>query len=381
MPSWGLRTVSKPIMLLGEAQGKNEASISRGFVGAAGVELLSQLRDAGLLDWTPADTDFLRAYWNSGDTSANRDPELVNAIWELHPEFYRTNVFQEHPFANDLASMCGTKQEGINGYPALLKSKHLLRAHAHHLERLADEIDTVDPNIIICLGNTALWAMAGTTGVGKLRGTTMLSTHTVSGYKLLPTYHPAGVLREWSNRPVTIADLMKAGREAAFPEVRRPKCEIWIEPAIEDMERFYEEFIRGCPLLSVDIETSGNQITCIGFAPSIGRAIVIPLFDERAAGRSYWPDIDSERAAWAFIRRICEDVSIPKLFQNGLYDIAFLLRSVGIGVRGAQEDTMLLSHALQPEMLKGLAYLGSVYTDHGPWKSERKGSETIKRDE
>ncbi len=41
---------------------------------------------------------------------------------------------------------------------------------------------------------------------------------------------------------------------------------------------------------------------------------------------------------------------------------------------------MLLHHALQPESLKGLGYLGSVYTDHGSWKQERKMNETIGRD-
>lgn len=76
---------------------------------------------------------------------------------------------------------------------------------------------------------------------------------------------------------------------------------------------------------------------------------------------------------------VLTDPTIPKLFQNGLYDISFLWRAYGIGVRGATHDTMLLSHALQPESLKGLAYLGSIYTDHGPWKSERK-VETIGRD-
>ena len=80
------------------------------------------------------------------------------------------------------------------------------------------------------------------------------------------------------------------------------------------------------------------------------------------------------------MRRILIDPSIPKLFQNGLYDIAFLLRSVGIAVRGATHDTMLLHHALQPESLKGLGYLGSLYSNHGPWKSERRIA-TIKRDE
>jgi DNA polymerase I-like protein with 3'-5' exonuclease and polymerase domains len=77
---------------------------------------------------------------------------------------------------------------------------------------------------------------------------------------------------------------------------------------------------------------------------------------------------------------VLEDRSILKLFQNGLYDIAFLLRSYGMRVRGATHDTMLLHHALQPESLKGLGYLGSIYTDHGPWKVERTAVETIGRD-
>jgi hypothetical protein len=47
---------------------------------------------------------------------------------------------------------------------------------------------------------------------------------------------------------------------------------------------------------------------------------------------------------------------------------------------GAEHDTMLLSHSLQPESLKGLGYLGSVFTDEGSWKQERKGNQTIKRD-
>ena len=73
-------------------------------------------------------------------------------------------------------------------------------------------------------------------------------------------------------------------------------------------------------------------------------------------------------------------MAIRKVFQNGLYDIAFLWRSAGCAVRGAEHDSMLLSHALQPESLKGLGYLGSIYCDEGAWKSERRKPKTIKRD-
>ena len=88
----------------------------------------------------------------------------------------------------------------------------------------------------------------------------------------------------------------------------------------------------------------------------------------------------TESAVWKLVASVLIDGSIPKLFQNGLYDISFLWRAYGIGVRGAAHDTMLLHHSLQPESLKGLGYLGSIYTDHGPWKSERKWNTTIGRD-
>ena len=41
---------------------------------------------------------------------------------------------------------------------------------------------------------------------------------------------------------------------------------------------------------------------------------------------------------------------------------------------------MLAHHALQPESAKGLGFMGSIYTDEGAWKQERKVS-TIKKDD
>lgn len=366
--------MNKPILLLGEARGEQEAKINSSFVGPSGIELLRMLNDARLIELTSADREYISDYYRRGD------PRAIEAIWRLHSEVYRTNVFNQHPPANRLEWFCGGKSDSIPSYPALLSSKYVRREFESELDRLADEILAVDPNLIICLGNTALWALGGRTGVGKLRGTTMLSSHCVSGFKLLPTYHPSAVLREWANRPTVVMDFVKAAREAEFPEVRRPACEIWIEPTLDDIERFINDYVRGCDLLSVDIETSGSRITCIGFAPSATHAIVIPFDDERSKAGSYWQTIEDERSAWALISSVLTS-PIPKLFQNGLYDIAFLWRAYGIGTRGAAHDTMLLSHSLQPESLKGLGYLGSVYTDHGAWKSEKKwGPTTIKRD-
>jgi len=364
----------KPLFLLGEAWGENESRTHAAFCGHSGLELLRMLQDAGQLQLTSADRGFISDFYRRGD------PQAINSIWRLHAdEFYRTNVFNIHPPANRLEYFCGPKESRLPGYPPLLPSKYVQARYQSELDRLGDEILAVDPNLIVALGNCALWALCGRTGVTKLRGTTCETTHLVSGFKLLPTYHPAAVLRQWELRPTTVIDLAKAGREMEFPEVRRPACEIWIEPTLEDINEFTERYIYGCSILSVDIETSGSRITCIGFAPSQDRAIVIPFDDERTKGGNYWPDTAAECRAWRCVKDVLINGSIPKLFQNGLYDIAFLWRAYGIGVMGATEDTMLLSHALQPESLKGLAYLGSIFTNHGPWKSERK-VETIGRD-
>jgi uracil-DNA glycosylase len=365
----------KPIFIIGEARGDHEERIGSSFVGPSGIELLKMLNEAGIISLTGDDRGHLSEYFRQGN------PRAIDAIWRSHPEVYRTNVFAIHPPGNKLEWFCGPKAEGIPSYPALLPSRYVRREFEYELNRLADEILAHDPNLIIALGNTALWALCGRTGVSKLRGTAQLSTHCVTGYKLLPVYHPAAVIRQWEHRPTTVIDLVKAKREALTPDINRPACEIWIEPTIEDIERFINDFVLGCDLLSVDIETAGTRITCIGIGTSAQRALVVPMDDERAKGGSYWSSAEAESRAWELMRGVLIDPAIPKLFQNGLYDIAFLWRAYGIGVRGALHDTMLLHHALQPESLKGLGYLGSIYTDHGAWKSERKWTATIKRDE
>ena len=335
------------IALVGEAWGAEEEKERTPFVGASGYHLTKMLASAGI----------------------NRADCLV------------TNVFNLRPKANRIEALCGLKPSALPGYPALLKGKYVRNEFAPELERLADELIEADPNLIIALGNTAMWALLGKATISKFRGTTDLSTHTASGFKVLPTYHPAAVLRDWSLRPVVMSDFTKAAREATFPEIRRPQREIWIEPTLEDLYEFKHQHLEGCKRLAVDIETAGHQITCIGFAPNPRVAIVIPFFAFQRPGRSYWPDHETEARAWGFVRALLADASIAKEFQNGLYDIAFLWRSMGIVVINGAEDSMLLHHALQPESLKGLGFLGSLYTDERAWKHMRTDIETIKKDE
>ena len=334
------------ICCLGEAWGEHEARERLPFVGPSGYELTRMLEEA----------DIRRA------------------------DCFLTNVFNLRPQGNKIEALCGDKRGSLKGYPPLLKGKYIRAEFEPELNRLAEELVDVDPNLIILMGNTAMWALLGRVAISKFRGTTDTSTHTVSGFKVLPTYHPAAILRQWELRPTTVADLMKARREAEYPEIRRPKCQIWIEPTLEDLHEFARRYLTRVDVLSVDIETAGNQITCIGFAPRKDLALVIPFSDKRKKGGSYWPTASDERAAWGFVRDILAS-PVRKLFQNGMYDIAFLWRAYGIKVYGAEEDTLLLHHALQPESLKGLGFLGSIYCNMPAWKTARSKVTTLKRDE
>lgn len=378
-----------PILLIAEARGEAEARYNSTLIGASGVELLRMLHESRCLDLTPTDHGLIDLYYRTTNSH-----HLID-LWSRHPEIHRTNVFNFHPPGNDLTHFLGPKSTAVPGYPMLKvpKGKHSIPTGgnfvqaqwASELERLGDEILSHNPNLVVCLGNCALWALTGTTGVSKLRGTTMESSLTVAGYKLLPTYHPAAVLRNYEHRPIVIADLAKAARESTYAEIRRPPREIWIEPALDDIRTFMREHVQRCQLLSVDIETADSRITCIGFAPTSDLAIVIPFDDERTATGSYWESDVDECRVWSIVRDVLGDVSIPKLFQNGAYDIAFLWRSMKIKVLNAAHDTMLLHHALQPEALKALDFLGSIYSDESAWKAEYRRKRklkttTIKRD-
>ena len=314
--------------------------------------------------------------------------EMLEEAGIARASCFLTNVFNIR-YDGKTEMFCGPKATAIPGYGALSKGYVQREIEAwgrvwdleEELLRLRDELEEAKPNIIVAMGNMALWAFSGHAAISKHRGSTFLSTHTVPGVKVLPTYHPAAIAHQYSLRPTTVLDLMKAAREAEFPELRRPQREIWIEPTLADMETFYEQHILGASILSVDIETAGDQITCIGFSPSSTLALVIPFHDRRRKNRSFFASVEDEQAAWRFVARVLENREPAKLFQNGLYDISFLWRAYGIKVLGATHDTMLLHHALQPEALKGLGFLGSIYCDEGAWKEMREKVTTIKRDE
>lgn len=298
-----------------------------------------------------------------------------------------TNVFMFRPRpSNDVSNLCGPKAEAIPGMPALVKGKYVSSQYIAELRRLYHEINQANPNLIIALGATAAWALCHSSGIKAIRGA-FTSTAPGAGanvgvplkrqFKVLPTYHPAAVLRDYTLRPILFADLDKASRNAHFPEIVRPKREVWIEPSLADLAEFEQRYIISAERLSIDIETKGDQVTCVGFAPNTSVSLVIPFYSHAANDFNYWPTLKEEMEAWRYAKRWCE--TKPSVFQNGCYDMHRLWRTYGIHCIPA-DDTMLLHHSLQPEMDKGLGFLATLYTEEASWKFMSR-VETLKKED
>lgn len=259
----------------------------------------------------------------------------------------------------------------------------LKQEYESELERLQNELNACKPNIIIAMGSLALWALTGLDKIGTYRGT-ILKSDLTGGTKVMPTFSPSAVIRNYDFRPIVLADIKKAVEESDTDKIQIKERELWIEPDIKDLEDFEQKYIRednADQPLSFDIETGGGFITCVGFAPSDTVALVIPFKDKRNVLQNYWTDVAHEQQAWAWIKRILENEKITKVAQNQTYDVSWLAYKHNIKVAGTIHDTMHAQHALQPEQQKGLGFLGSIYTNEGAWKTMAKFSKSTKRDE
>jgi uracil-DNA glycosylase family 4 len=151
------------LMFVGEAPGADEDAQGRPFVGRAG-QLLTKIIEA---------------------IGFKRDEVLIGNVNRCRPPANRPPTTEE-------AAMCK---------PFLLR-----------------EIAAVRPEVIVVLGNTAMRNLLDTkVGITKLRG----QFQDYQGAKVMPTFHPAYLLRDPSKKKETWADLQKV-RDYLAATRRRP---------------------------------------------------------------------------------------------------------------------------------------------------------------
>lgn len=329
------------IVLLGEAPGANELLYGKPFVGAAGQELDRMLRDAGL----------------------------------DRKSLYVTNVFKTHPPGNDVLHFFTSRADpgAALDLPAYSPGKFLRLEHLPMVEGVFDEFSRVGAKLVVAFGKTALWALLGhqkiTAHVGNL-----YPPENGRSFWVLPTYHPAAVLRDWSLRTTIVANLKKARGFRESSTSSRHKVSggtVKTNPTLPEVVAFAERAFEA-PLMAVDVETAHSQIRTISFSLTPTSAFVIPFWEPPAD--SYWPSTKCEVEAWKAVRRALSGPG-RKVFHNGAYDLHYLSRVHGIPTNGPIDDTLIAHHALEPELPRSLGFLAATYLNIPEWKTMRLKSE------
>jgi DNA polymerase len=273
---------------------------------------------------------------------------LLNRYLERHGVFRNFDSNRFDVFATNLCKYRPYKNE----FRHLLDSRELEEG----IEELKAEIEEVDPNVIITLGNEPLKYLTGESGIMKWRGS-VLPCSLIEGKKVYATIHPAAILRMYGMNPVFNLDLGRAVEQSEFPEIKYPEYECIIDPEPSRLWSLVDEMVEA-EWLSIDIETFGpGNMSCIGFADREDRGLCITF---QCPG------------GWEAAKTIYEHHKAKKLFQYGTYDINFLDRFYGWQVGNYAFDTYIAAAELMPEFPRGLDFLTSVYTWFPYYKVERK---------
>lgn len=329
------------ILFVGEALGKTEVEQGLPFVGASGQELGNQLAEAGISE----------------------------------AECLFTNVVNIRPPNNQIINFFATSKKKAAEIGAIAHSgKYALPVIYEGIKALRLLIEQTKPNVVVAVGNTALWACTGEIGILKWRGSEMQGDINGTTFKVIPILHPAGILRNWSWRWFTVVDLRRVKRESDNRAIRMPDYNFTLRPSLSTVVDVL------CGLLNVldhheykvavDIETRTRHIACIGLAWSRLDALCIPLLciedDE-----GYWSK-EEEVEIWWLLYLVLTHKNIRVVGQNFMYDNQYFARRAGF-VCNLVDDTMMKMHVCFPGAKKSLDFIASVFCQfYRFWKEEGK---------
>ena len=331
------------IMIVGEFPGEQEIASGQPFVGFAGKELSAMLQEVGI----------------------HRNSCFI------------TNVIRIKPPGGDPETLIAMKKKDISGQHVMFREKFVLPCVRDGIELLKREIEMCRPNVILALGNIAMWALTGEWGVTSWRGSILqcdLPLGLDYAPKVVPTYSPSSILRQWSWRQIAVQDLRRMKKEAATAVYSPPDYSLVIRPdystTLSVLHQLYTQVTEGPKKLAVDIETRAGHIACIGLAWSKVEALCIPIMCvERPEG--YWPP-EQEAVITFALYQLLSHPNCQVIGQNFSYDAQYIFRHWHF-LPNLHRDTMLAQHTLFSNLPKGLDFLSSMYCEfHRYWKDEGK---------
>lgn len=335
------------IFICGEAWGAEEARVGRPFVGQSGQELDRMLHEAGL----------------------------------LRSECYVSNVVNAQPAGNDIRAWIPLTKKEITPDCVRFRDRMVKPILVEGYHSLLKEINLVKPNLIIALGNSAMWATTGRWSISKWRGSQLVQNAADlideildPPPKVIPAFHPAAILRQYEWRSITLNDFRRAKKEAGSKVYSVPNWCFVLRPslvqALGTLGALHERCQAGPTLLSFDLETRAGQIACAGIAWDKENAICIPFM---AVGQpdGYWPP-EEEALILSMLYQLLSHPNAKVLGQNLLYDAQYTYKHWHFVPR-IVFDTMVCHHTAFAGLPKALDFQSSMYASfHRYWKDDGK---------
>jgi uracil-DNA glycosylase family 4 len=239
-----------------------------------------------------------------------------------------------------------------------------IKACREYLER---EIAAVKPEFILTLGNEALLAVTGHSGIMKWRGKTLEAY----GAKVLPTISPSAVLARPQNRPGYEADLklfvsLVKGISTdtltpiSFTPIDLPSK---LKRLVTDLEKAslicFDIETNIVPLQEYDLNARIISLSGTYVVDDEVRGFALPLYHPQSPFRTRW------RLVVKFITPYIAEVP-KRIAHNGKFDCRWLMKFSGVKIWNTF-DTMLGTHLLNENVLKGLKPQAQMRLGVSPW--------------
>ena len=238
---------------------------------------------------------------------------------------------------------------------------------------LDEEIAALKPKFILALGNEALLATAGRSGITKYRG--RIFNHP-SGAEVIPTVSPSAVKRNPGQRPGYLADLRLFVNRVRGVANGIPKPNYTVIDTREKLDSL-KRALSITSRMDFDVETAGGDyFNDTGVIVSLSATCVIKTKDGPKryvfALPLHHPESPWRRRWKAVLQYLAPELSKIKdtTAHNGPYDAKWMIK-YGCDIR-LKFDTLLGLHLLNENIQKGLKPACQARLGVEPWGIDTK---------
>lgn len=324
--------------------------------GASSAEIML-IADCG----TAEDMNCGQALSGSNETMLK---QLLNEQGLNVTETWRTVLFKDPSAKSKLHQK--NKRDRDKGY------EELREEFPEFAKAIESEIEGVQPNIVVPLGEYSFQYLSGLKSIYKYRGSILpLREDYRQLYKnskipkIIPTFGPTIINENWTSKAYVSIDYSKIAKYKNFYKEVRPDGILWVAKSAEEFNNYLRRVKWQDNFIVFDIETVFGIPVCISFCFDENEAVCVPLED--------FDPIDSANRVllWQQVAKTLE-APIEKVNQNIKYDQTIMERFAFRVNCVSGNDTVLRTGLLYPELPKNLGFLTSIYTEMPYHKDEGK---------